>query len=72
MNRIPLVTQEAFRKLPHEEQQMLAVNAFCSGLKDRTVATLLATQARNSMAKAVRIDFEALHFNNHKRTGTDA
>ena len=72
MNRIRLLTQEAFRKLPDDEQQMLAVNAFCSGLKDRTVATLVATQAKNSMANAVRIACEALTFNNHTRVGADA
>ena len=71
MNRIRLVTQDAFRKLPDDEQQMLAVNAFCSGLKDRTVATLVATQAKNSMANAVRIASEALTFTERRSVGTE-
>ena len=71
LNRIRLVTQNAFRRLPDDEQQMLAVNDFCIGRKDMTVATLVATQAKNSMASSVRIPSEALPFTKHKSFGTE-
>ena len=60
MTRIRGIARQAFRKLPDEEQQTLAVHAFCEGLQDRGVAALVATQARNSAARAVRIAAEAI------------
>ena len=63
MTRIRVIAREAFKKLADEEQQTLAVHAFCEGLKDRNVATLVATQARNSAARAVRIAAEAIAVN---------
>ena len=54
---------EAFKKLADEEQQTLAGHAFCEGLKERSVATLVATEARNSAARAVRIAPEAIAVN---------
>ena len=35
MERIRILTQEAFRKLADEEQQIMAVTAFCKGLMNR-------------------------------------
>ena len=55
MTRIRRIARQALRKLPDEEQQTLVVHAFCEGLQDRGVAALVATQARNSAARAVRI-----------------
>ena len=43
MTRIRTIAREAFRNLPDGEQQMLAVNAFCGGLKECGVAALVAT-----------------------------
>ena len=63
MTRIRSIARQAFRKLAEEEQQTLAVNAFCEGLQDRGVAALVATQARNSAARAVRIAAEAIAVN---------
>ena len=63
MTRIRVLAREAFKKLADEEQQTLAVHAFCEGLKDRNVATMVATQARNSAARAVRIAAEAIAVN---------
>ena len=66
MTRIRAIAREAFRQLPDEEQQTMAVHAFCEGLKDRGVAALLATQARNSAARAVRNAAEATAVNTKK------
>ena len=66
MTRIRAIASEAFHKLPDEEQQTMAVHAFCDGLKDRGVAALVATQARNSGARAVRIAAEAIAVNTKK------
>ena len=66
MTRIRAIAREAFRKLPDEEQQTMAVHAFCEGLKDRGVAALVATQARNSAARAVRNAVEATAVNTKK------
>ena len=59
MTRIRVLAREAFKMLTDEEQQTLAVHAFCEALKDRSVATLVATEARNSAACAMRIAAEA-------------
>ena len=66
MTRIRAAAREAFRKLPDEEQQVMAVHAFCEGLRDRGVAALVATQARNSSARAVRIAAETIAVNSKK------
>ena len=63
MTRIRSIARQAFRRLAEEEQQTLAVHAFCEGLQDRGVAALVATQARNSAARAVRIAAEAIAVN---------
>ena len=51
MTIIRRIARQAFPKLPDEEQQTLAVHAFCEGLQDRGVAALVAPQARNSWAE---------------------
>ena len=58
LKRIRTLTQEAFRKLADEEQQMIAVTAFCKGLRNRQVADLVSAQARESISKAVHIACE--------------
>ena len=63
ITRIRVIAREAFKNLADEDQQTPAVDAFCEGLKDRNVATLVATQARNSAARAVRIAAEAIAVN---------
>ena len=54
------IAREAFRKLAGEEQQTPAVQAFCEGLKDSGGAALVATQAGNSEAGAMRMAAEAI------------
>ena len=63
LTRIRAIAREAFRKLPDNEQQVMTVHAFCEGLRHRVVAALVATQARNSAARAVRIAAEAIAVN---------
>ena len=67
MTRMRAIAREAFRKLRDEEQQRMAGHAFCEGLKDRGVAALVATQARNSAARAVLMAAEATAVNTKKR-----
>ena len=57
------MARDAFRKLPDDEQQVMAVPAFCEGLCDRGVAAFVATLARNSAARAVRIAEEGIAVN---------
>ena len=58
MERIRPVTQEAFRKLADEEQKIMAVTAFCKGLRKRQLAALVSAQARESISKPVGISYE--------------
>ena len=51
MSTIRPVAREAFRKLLDEEQQTMAVQAFYEGLKDHSVAAIVATQARRRECK---------------------
>ena len=60
MTRIRVFARESFKPLPDEEKQTLPVHAFCEGLKDRSDATLVATQAPNSAARAAPIVAEAI------------
>ena len=60
---IRVIAREAFYKLGDEEQQTLAVHAFCEALNDGSVATLVATKATNSAASALRIAAEATAVN---------
>ena len=48
------------------KQEVMAVPAFCDGLWDRGVPAFLASQARNSAARAVRIAAEALGVKSNK------
>ena len=50
-NRI--VPQDAFRNLADEEQQILAVTAFCKRVRNRQVAAMVSAQAKDSIGKAV-------------------
>ena len=63
LTRLRVIPRQAFKKLAEEEQQTLAVHAFCEGLKDRSVATLVGTQTRNSAAREVRKAAEAIAVN---------
>ena len=44
MTRIIVITREAFEKFADEEQQTRAAHGFCEGLKNRTVANLVASK----------------------------
>ena len=63
---IRTITREAFRKLPDEHVQSLAIHGFCEGRRDRGLAALMAKQVRNSAARAVRIAAEESTVNSKK------
>ena len=58
-----VTTREEFKKQAEEEEQTIAVNALCEGLKDRSVAKMVGTQVRDSAARAVRIAAETTAVN---------
>ena len=58
MNRIRNLTEKALRQLPDHEKQILSVNSFCQGLKNRNIAGQVAALAPNSTAKATRLASE--------------
>ena len=63
LTRIRLHTREAFQKLAAEEKQTLAVHALCKVMSDRNMPPFVATQARDSAARALRIAAEGMAVN---------
>ena len=60
MERVKMKAKDAFKHIPDKERQAMIVAYFCKGLRNRTIAPLVSTQANGSTAAAVGIAAEAL------------
>ena len=55
MTRVQDLVEKAFRKLPDDTKQNLAVNGFCSGMIDKDIAKIVSFNAKGDVNKALSV-----------------